>query len=191
MINIHKEILEAKANNRAYFHPNFFSDVPTWDDFLNCIFQEVQIENPELAKNMLYGKDVDERLVGNVIITENVYFSPQITDASKYFKTINQILNHFHDEYRIKLGVSGPKVSVGPRHVAAHSDKWDAFSLQCQGTTVWTIAHKETGYKEEFNMKPGDFLFFPQQTTHELYCNEPRAGIIFNCPDVTVDLNFQ
>ena len=188
MIDIYNNILKAKEDHTAYFHKNFFSDVPSWDDFLNCVFQEVQIPNPELEKNMLYGKDVNERLAGNVIITEDVYFSPQTQDINKYFKSIVPFVQEFKSVNKIGLGLSGPKISVGPRHVAAHSDKWDAFSLQCQGTTTWTIGYPESGYKEEFQMEPGDFLFFPKETTHELYCTGPRAGLIFNHPDIRTDV---
>jgi len=184
MINIHKSILDSKLNNKAYYHPNFFSEVPTWDDFLYCIFEEIQIPNPELAKNMYNGTDVDERLVGNVIITENFYFSPQTSDTSKYFKTINKFMNHFKDEYNIRLGLSGAKISFGPRDVAEHSDKWDGFALQCQGTSDWVISHKISGYTEEFRMSQGDLLFFPKDTAHKVTCTQPRATMIFNCTDV-------
>ena len=189
MINIKKEILNAKETHRGYFHKNFFSEVPSWEEFLNCLFQEVQSKNPavELLTRPEDSEDnpftQSEKVVGNVIIIDNVYFSPQINHID-YFKTLKNFQQDFMKTSGISIGVSGPKISVGPRLVHAHSDPWDAFSLQCQGSTVWTVSNKD-GYKEEFLMEPGDFLFFPKEAMHELYCEEPRAGIIFNTGDVS------
>ena len=188
MINIREEILNAKNNNIAYFHKGFYNNTPTWDDFLNCVFKESQVENLDLARDILNSnaKDVDEKAKGNVVITDDVYFSPQI-NTLKYFPSLSNFISEFLNINGMLLGVSGPKVSVGPRYVAPHSDQWDAFSLQCQGTSIWKISYPKSGYIEEFHMSPGDLLYFPQETMHELYCNEPRAGIIFNLPDARLD----
>ena len=188
MINIREEILNAKNNNIAYFHKGFYNNTPTWDDFLNCVFKESQVENLELARDIsnLNAKDVDQRSKGNVLIIDDVYFSPQVNNL-EYFPRLSNFISEFLNINGILLGVSGPKVSVGPRHVAPHSDKWDGFSLQCQGTSIWKISCPDNGYNEEFQMSSGDLLYFPQETMHELYCNEPRAGIIFNLPDARLD----
>lgn len=180
MINIREEILKAKENHRGYLYKAYWTDVPSWQDFLNCIFEEVKSEGSMTLSN---GTSQTEKIVGNVVIANDVYFSPQITHMG-YFSTMSSFLKDFENINGIGMGVSGPKISVGPRIVHAHRDHWDAFSLQCQGTTIWTISYPEDGYSEEFHMEPGDLLFFPQETMHELYCEEPRAGIIFNLPDV-------
>lgn len=183
MIRIFENLKEAKKNKVAYFHKNLFPVVPGWDEFLKCIFEEIQIPNPEMAENMIYGSDVDERPVGNVVVTNDVYFSPQTNDLYKYFNAMYNDIQKFgqiNDD--IEPALAGAKISVGPRYVAPHHDAWDAFTIQCCGTTIWTISSDDGSYQEKFFMEPGDFLFFPQETKHELYCEEPRAGLIFNFP---------
>lgn len=180
MINIREEILQAKENHRAYFYKGYWNNVPSWKEFLTCIFEEIQ---SDIVLQTQGGSSQAEKPVGNVVIANDVYFSPQITHMD-YFSTMSTFLKDFRDTNGIGFGVSGPKVSVGPRVVHAHSDQWDAFTLQCQGTTIWTISYPKDGYTEDFYMEPGDFLFFPKETMHELYCKEPRAGIVFNLPDV-------
>jgi quercetin dioxygenase-like cupin family protein len=182
MIRVFENLQEAKKNKVAYFHKNLFPEVPSWDEFLKCIFDQVQIPNPELEKNMVFGTDVNEKPVGNVIVTDDVYYSPQTTELHKYFVKMNDSMNEFKKINDMDFGLSGAKISVGPRYVAPHHDNWDAFTVQCQGTTIWTISNDDGSYQEKFFMEPGDFLFFPQETKHELYCEEPRAGLIFNFP---------
>jgi hypothetical protein len=182
MIRIIEEIKEAKAKGLGYFHKNYFSDLPGWEEFLKCVFNELNTENPELAKNMNYGSDVDEKAVGNVVVTDSVYFSPQINDLYKHFPNMQNVINEFIDVNGIYPSLAGPKVSIGPRYVAPHQDDWDAFTVQCCGTTIWTITSADGTYKERYFMEPGDLLFFPHETKHELYCEEPRAGLIFNFP---------
>lgn len=180
---IRSKFIEAKEKRTAFFMKNAYKDVPTWSEFLNCIFQEIKTPNPELAKLMEYGTDVNERPVGNVIITEDYYFSPQISEIDDYFSSMLP-LDRFLQTAGYKFGLSGPKVSLGPRYVAPHHDKWDAFTIQCQGTTTWIITDPDTNKKQEYFMEPGDLLFFPQETFHEISCSEARAGLIFNFEDV-------
>lgn len=180
MIDIRQEILNAKLTNRAYFHKAFWLNVPSWQDFLNCIFKEIESDQKITLNG---GGSQIEKSIGNVVITNDIYFSPQVRDL-KYFKSMESFIQEFMNVNKIPIGVSGPKISIGPKIVEAHSDQWDAFSLQCQGTSIWTISYRKDKYKETFYMEPGDLLFFPKDTMHSLDCKEPRAGIIFSSEDV-------
>lgn len=177
-----EQFKEAKLNKVAYFHKNLFPEVPSWDIFLKCVFDNIKIKNSALAENMSYGSDVNERAVGNVVITDDVYFSPQTNALHKYFPDFYKVILEFAKINKIDPALAGPKISIGPRYVAPHHDSWDAMTVQCCGTTIWTISNDDGTYKEEFFMEPGDVLFFPQETKHELYCEEPRAGLILNFP---------
>ena len=183
-VDIKNKFLQAKSERKGAFIENAYEDVPSWTDFLTCIFEEVQVANPQLAQNMEYGSDVNERPLGNVIVTEDYYFSPQVCELNKYFKTALPLYDYFKNSVGLHFALSGPKVSLGPRYVAPHNDKWDAFTLQCQGTTTWTLTDPETKEKVEYFMKPGDILFFPQEIHHEISCTEPRAGLVFNHPNI-------
>ena len=110
MINIREEILNAKENHRAYIHKGYWKDVPSWPEFLNCIFKEIQSETTVETKG---GSSQDEKGVGNVVIANNVYFSPQVTHM-EYFSTMSSFLKDFENVNGIGMGISGPKISVGP-----------------------------------------------------------------------------
>lgn len=183
-VDIQNKFLKAKIEKTGVFIENAYKDVPSWTEFLKCIFEEIQIPNPKLAEVMIYGSDVNERPVGNVIITEDYYFSPLTGDIDKYFKTVVPLKNYFKDVLGLHFGLAGPKVSIGPRYVAAHHDHWDAFTLQCQGTTTWILTNPDTKERVEYFMNPGDILFFPKEVLHEISCTEPRAGLIFFHPDI-------
>lgn len=184
-VDLKNKFLQAKVAKSGVFIKNAYEDVPTWTDFLKCIFEEIQVPNEKLAEVMTYGKDVNERLLGNVIITEDYYFSPQTGDIEKYFSSIIPLKNYFKDVFGVHFGLAGPKISLGPRYVAPHHDSWDAFTLQCQGTTTWTLTNPDTKERTDYFMNPGDILFFPHEVMHEISCTEPRAGLIFFHPNIS------
>ncbi|NBT11799.1 MAG: hypothetical protein EBT24_12635 [Betaproteobacteria bacterium] len=173
MIYILDKLINAKENKIPYFHKNLFDNLPTWDHFLNCIFKEIQVQDS--IDDLSYGKNVNEKKVGNVVITENIYFSPKINDLNPHFKEFDLEIKKFQNLNKIRLGFSGPKIAIGPRFVDSHKDKWDAFTLQCQGTTIWRITSENKEFDETFYMSPGDFLFFPQELFHSIKCEGPRV----------------
>ena len=53
----------------------------------------------------------------------------------------------------------------------AHKDGEDVYFWQCQGKTKWVIK------KKEYILKPGDLIFVPKGTIHNVTSLTPRAGI--------------
>jgi hypothetical protein len=173
--------------------------LPSWFDFLDCIYQEWQ-EPTDLELAEIIAKN-GERLNGSVIVGKDLYInalnginSPQEVRKKfkKYFPEMFDVCETIRQHIGIDIVLSGPKVCVGPYQNMSHKDNWPAFSLQCQGSTIWTLTDKtlrpsnasEVGqnieYQEKFELNPGDLLFFPQGMYHEIETFAPRASLQFN-----------
>lgn len=171
------EIKIAKNNKTAFIYKKFLNKTPSWNSFLNCIFDEVQ-RNKTFDS---FNPDAQEMAFGNVLIIDGYYFAPQLNDWSKYFPEMGDVINAMNRK-NMMVSFAGPKIALGPRLVGAHQDSWDGFTIQCEGSTTWTIKYKESGYEEIFELFPGDFLYFPQDCTHEIVSSNARANLIFNIP---------
>ena len=69
----------------------------------------------------------------------------------------------------------GFRISLANRFVSEHSDPWDACYLQVIGKSFWKIKGKEI---VQYELNPGDILFFPKESTHEVWSEGPRVGIL-------------
>lgn len=200
MINYNLEkfnqiIKDADSNFKPVYFKDFIDKeyLPSWSDFLNCIYEEWQEPTDQNLADIVSKNN--EELTGTVIVGKNLYINALngINNGSyvrekfrKYFPEIFKMTVKLELESGIALNLSGPKVCVGPYQNWSHRDNWPAFSLQCQGKTVWTVSDKSlmekdpTTYKETFEMNPGDFLFFPEGMYHQIEVSAPRASLQFN-----------
>lgn len=171
------EIKKSKSLKKGFLYKNFFNDLPKWNDFINCIFEETQKD----ATFASFNPDAQEVPYGNVLIIDGYYFAPQISDWKKYFPQVTDMISLMISK-NMNIAFAGPKATLGPRLVTEHQDVWDGLAVQCEGSTTWILRCKEMSYEEIFYLEPGDILYFPQECTHEVISDVPRANLIFNLP---------
>ena len=185
-----------EADNK--FEPAYFNNfidkdhIPSWQDFLNCIYEEWQEPTDNDLATIVSGNN--EKLTGTVIVGKNLYINALngIDNGAyvkerfkKYFPEIFKMTETLEQECGISINLAGPKVCVGPYQNLSHKDSWPAFSLQCQGQTYWTISDKSLmgedpiKYQKTFEMNPGDLLFFPEGIYHQIEVSAPRASLQF------------
>lgn len=190
-----KTILKANNSFEPVYFKNFIdkNNLPSWSDFLNCIYQEWQEPtNQDLANTVAKN---NEELHGTVIITKDLYLNALNSNDSnfsinekfqKYFPEIFKIAMQIEEESGIHFNLAGPKICVGPHQSLSHKDTWAGFSLQCEGKTTWVLSDKslmgkeKIEYMETFDMSPGDLLFFPEGMYHQIEVSAPRASLQFN-----------
>lgn len=186
------KVIEAKKNNRPVIFKKFIDDenIPNWELILKVIYKECQ-EDPGKELKSIIAKNPKETLVGNTIVSENLFvcIARENKDRNRqYFPDIFKIMQTIKEYTSINIELIGPKVSIGPAQNLSHTDNWDAFSLQCEGSTTWILSDKSYLYKlqdppnylEEFNLNRGDFVFFPKGMWHQINTELPRANLQFN-----------
>lgn len=186
-----KIIQEANANFKGAYFKNFISeqDVPSWFDFLNCLYTEWQYPtDTEIAS--IVSKH-NEELNGRVIMGKNLYFSALNNaldinqELKKYFPQIFDMILEIETGSEMNLTTTGPKICLGPYQNMSHIDPWPGLSLQCQGQTTWILSDQSLTednpikYKEIFKMNPGDIIFFPKGMYHQIEVSAPRASLQF------------
>ena len=189
-----KTIKEADNKFEPAYFKNFIDKdhIPSWQDFLNCIYEEWQEPTDNDLATIVSGNN--EKLTGTVIVGKNLYINalngidngPYVKERfKKYFPEIFKMTETLEQECGISINLAGPKVCVGPYQNLSHKDSWPAFSLQCQGQTYWTISDKSLmgedpiKYQKTFEMNPGDLLFFPEGIYHQIEVSAPRASLQF------------
>lgn len=177
--NLKESMLKHKKANTAYFIKSFYSDLPSWEQLIDCFAKEADVDGSIIEKEMVKGSG--EKRIGTVVYKDfylNINFDA--TGLKKYFPEIYEILIKINTATSYPWGVSGLKIALLKYDVIPHSDPWDAYALQAQGVSEWTITSQDGLYKEIFIVEPGDFLFFPKGCMHEIKSVDPRSTFIFN-----------
>lgn len=180
-IDFKNKIHEAIANNKGVLFKNFLSkeDTPSWNDLLNCIYQESKEEDSQNINST-------EKAYGNVLLSGKLYLASHLNGdkLEVYFSKLNEIINRVRKETGVWITLIGPKICLGPHSIGFHVDSWHALALQCEGKAKWTLSNSQdptlSTYLEEFYPEPGDLLFFPQGVWHSIETdNAIRGGLQF------------
>jgi hypothetical protein len=195
----------AKKNNTAVFIKNYFPIDVSWERILLFLYNESIKENQDLIekdRNLDRGVDV----FGNVLIQRPLWMAPQtgmvwdensFPEIKNFLKQINLDFNNSHnfencDSYKhwdsrnctcsSMWHSEGIKISLSNKFVGSHSDPWDACYFQIKGTSYWKITGTDS---VEYKLHEGDVLFFPKPTSHEVWSDEPRMGLLLYSVDKT------
>lgn len=69
--------------------------------------------------------------------------------------------------------IDGPVISLGHKHISTHKDQMDAAYIQILGNSFWKLNDQDTVV-----LKPSDVLILPKTTSHEVWGEGPRLGVL-------------
>lgn len=190
---------QAALEEEAVFIENYFKTTFTWQDVLDFVYQQTTDKNIELEeKKRDRHSNVD--VFGNILTQHPFWLAPQTGLVWKHFPEIKEFLNKINLESEYDYDFTncdyykewdarncscealwhseGIKVSLGEKFVNEHSDPWPACYLQSIGTSFWEIKGKNS--KTIYELKEGDLLYFPKNTTHRVWAKGPRTGFLIN-----------
>lgn len=177
--NLKEDILKHKKEKKALFIKSFYSDTPSWEQLIDCFAKEASLDGSVIAMEMTEGSG--ERSIGTVVYKDfYLNINCDDRDLKKYFPKVHDVFVEISTATSYPWGFSGLKIALLKYDVIPHSDSWDAYALQAQGVSEWTITREDGLYKEIFIVEPGDFLFFPEGCIHEIKSVDPRSTFIFN-----------
>jgi hypothetical protein len=184
-----KDIFQlAKVNKEVLHFKNFQAPNMDWKDILSFLFDEAEIENKELQKKI--NPDYKLDALGNIQIQEKFWLAPQTSSLFDRFSDIANLLYRVNDSqedracgYYNNQGCTcslvwhsqGIRISLTSRTVSDHNDPYDILYWQVVGSSLWKI-NKDKVYE----LQPGDLLYFSKEDSHEVWCTEPRAGVIID-----------
>ena len=201
----------AKKEKRAIFLKKYFPTEINWERILWFLYNQSLIDNIKLIekdRDLASGVDV----FGNVLLQRPLWMAPQtgmVWDENNFpeIKLFLEKLNlDFENSENFKNCNSykhwdtrscdcnsiwhseGIKISLSNKFVGTHSDPWDACYFQIKGNSYWKI----TGYDSvEYKLEEGDILLFPKETSHEVWSDGPRMGLLlYSSSEKDVDYSY-
>ena len=195
------DFIKAKEEKKVCFKKNLLPNTPKWDDFLNLMTKKYH--NPFDMKqsyvpkeNMICGKMPD----GSDGATNIMLYSkmdPVIFQAVQYkdgnygnndieAKELIEFFKPLFSSFELKAIMN---LIGGESEYWVHKDDHDVISWHCEGTMEWRIypnlkqenvdqLEVENEPYESYILEPGDVIYVPAFTGHQVVTPNPRASII-------------
>lgn len=197
MIDI-EEIKKAKADSRGVLLKDYFPIKIDWQRALDFIYSQSIEDNDELVeKKRDRHRNVD--VFGNILTQHPFWLAPQTGMVWDHFPEVKEFMTKLNSDFNSDTNFEdcnfykhwdaracsckslwhseGIKVSLSNKFVPSHSDPWDAMYFQIIGKSFWKIIGTES---VTYELDEGDVLFFPKQTSHEVWSEGPRMGLLIN-----------
>jgi hypothetical protein len=185
------QIEDAKKNNQALVFEKYQMPEITWEDVLLFLYKESLVPNHDLIQKVKHiNNPADFNSIGNIQIQDKFWLSPQSHNIFKDFKGVSELLYKLNDskdnsdcKYYSNAWCScdsywhfqGIRISLSNRLVSDHHDPHDIFYWQILGTSFWKVDNNIT-----YTLNPGDMLYLPKESSHEVWCDGPRAGLLID-----------
>lgn len=165
----------ARKNNQVLLLKNFMPNVPSWQDFINNIYNKA---NSEQLMQFKHGRNLNDIAIYNYLDL----FIPFAADMDnencllglkEVTKTLNKELGVTFFNIKSIINFCGYEADY-----YKHEDPNDVISWHCIGNVEWRI-HKGETY-ESYHLSPGDLFYCPKGTVHEIVVDKPRASIILD-----------
>jgi hypothetical protein len=195
------DFIKAKSENKVCFKKNLLPNTPKWNDFFDLMTKKYHSpfnmnETSIPPKNIItsYLEDGSNGATDIMLYTKMdpvIFRAVQYWDGSygkndidatimiDYFKTL-------FTSFEIKAIMN---MIGGESEYQVHKDDHDVISWHCEGTMEWRIYPnlgdgnidqfkvKEEPY-ESYILEPGDVIFVPSGTGHQVVISSPRASLI-------------
>lgn len=152
---------------------NFLNTLPDWQSVINvldCKFND-QSTNRDIHMMHRFGM----HLWNTINKSRDIFL---IKEALPIFNSLNE------DDSVAKTSLTA-KISlnfVGNESIyGIHSDIQHVISWQCIGSIEYRIYEKKESLEyDSYFMNPGDIIYMPPGTIHQVVVTEPRATILFD-----------
>ena len=152
---------------------DYFGSKITWNRILDLLYKNadnLQVIDPlwiKIKQRKLFS-DMPE--IKDFILKLNVDFGYKFIENCSFNDDWDTGECDCYDQWHM----DGFVVSIVPKTMAVHQDVHSSCYLQVIGNSFWNLDSQET-----ITMEPGDILFVSQSTTHEVWGEGPRSGILF------------
>lgn len=185
------KIIDAKKNNYGFVIEKYQMPEITWEDVLLFLYKESLKKSPDLEQKVIeQNNPADFNSIGNIQIQSKFWLSPQTNNIFKDFNGVSELLYKLNDSKdnshcgyynndscscNIPWHFQGIRISLSNRLVSDHHDPHDIFYWQILGTSFWKV-NKDITY----TLYPGDLFYLPKESSHEVWCDGPRAGLLID-----------
>ena len=200
-MNLRDSFIKAKQDNKIILKRSYFNHSISWQDVLNFVYKESDVEDVQDRNKNIYSQVVPEgnlyiTIKGNISVHHPLWIKSlsgklweEIPELKDFLIKLNKDFNsyiyfdqcEYYDEtYQRNCTcdsawhTEGMVVSLASRLVSEHRDVFDAGYIQLLGKSFWKIE----GEAEVCVLEPGDLILLPNELTHEVWGDGPRAGVL-------------
>lgn len=194
-----ENFIKARQENKVHLEKGLLPNTPQWIDFLNLMTKKFNKSKTHPYDSKWREDSTDRWIDGTDIMIYN-RMDPVIFKAVKYSEgkyddnlidasSLVDLFSSIFPRFEIKaiLNLIGEESEYW-----VHKDDHEVISWHCQGKMEWRIYSNEAEqelWKQEKHMKieapyqsyilePGDVIYVPTGTIHEVCASEPRASLI-------------
>ena len=151
-------LLDARTNNKELYIENILPNTVTWDEAFIYFTKVVEEESPIRFGNFF------------TIVSHTAHnHIDKVKEVCKEIETLdNRVDNTKPADGHMYMGLTAKSESFGP-----HSDDCEVIFWQCIGQTQWTVNNNI------YTLSPGDCIYIPCGTEHDVKSLSPRMGISF------------
>jgi hypothetical protein len=160
------------------FVSKYFNEDYSWNNFINSINDAYDFNGPnnkvESYKEVIGKVNFWHKLTMTLDNINEQNF-PGIGNKVKKLTDLHSIINKLSSRCSGYFGA----VSLTTKEptTGKHSDPVDVIYCQFIGSVVWSVY--ADGEKKDFTLNPGDIIYVPKSTEHEVLSLSPRAAISF------------
>jgi mannose-6-phosphate isomerase class I len=168
------KLLNAFEDNSVINIKNFIEIESGWGEFIDLINTSYQMplewklteEQSELFDPVGYVKFYDKL----TMMISQVHYSN--------LKEVQKVKDIISDS-RITIRAAAAAVSLTncEKTTRKHADPVNVLHIQCIGQTTWEVWPNEI--YQSYSLNPGDAIFVPSKTYHEVTSLTPRTGLTF------------
>jgi hypothetical protein len=195
------DFIKAREEKKICFKKNLLPNTPKWNDFFNLmtkkfntpfdmkesyvpeermITSRLEDGSPGATNIMLYNKM--DPVIFQAVQYKDGNFGHNDIDATELIEFIKPLFPSF--ELKAIMNMIG-----GESEYWVHKDDHDVISWHCEGTMEWRIYPnlrdenidqikvKDEPY-DSYILEPGDVIYVPAWTGHQVVTPSPRASII-------------
>jgi mannose-6-phosphate isomerase-like protein (cupin superfamily) len=168
------ELLNAFKNNKIIKIDDFITPESNWEDFVPIINYAYKLP---VNWSMTPINDTFTP-IGNIKFYDKLTMVVSEVHCAglKDVESVNHILSLTDMSYR--GAVATISFTDSEKTTRKHSDQISVLYVQCIGSVKWQIWIDEE-ICEEYTLNPGDAIFVPKKTYHEVISLTPRVGITF------------
>jgi mannose-6-phosphate isomerase-like protein (cupin superfamily) len=190
IFDLKNQIDNARDNNSVLHIKNIFSNnLPTWSNFIknmNYKFvnnHDVSLINAIKTSALNHGKPTDILvfLKLDYLVLQAIKYNKDQKLLNFLFKneeilqTLSEACTYEFKNIKTLINLVGNESKYEP-----HYDEHDVLLLQCEGNVIWKIySNMQDTNPKQYILEPGDIIFAPRGTIHQVVVTEPRASVIF------------
>lgn len=164
-----REYLEARNDEEWYYFGKVNVPLPSWDEILTE-FDRVYKESISLKNENI---EVQKHFGMKVHYFEGIEIISQFLESIKKSHTIR---NDQSFDAACFMSLTSVDSMFGK-----HKDGMDVWLWQIQGKSRWQVEGLEENYNFDKIVEPGELLYIPRGSYHNITSLEPRVSISFGC----------